>query len=274
MFSARFWLKRAALAAALLLGGPTGVRGERAHPWDGLEKRLHDAADRQLEALAQFSEIEREYRDWRRQESARDAPVAQPHPAPVGDFIRFFSTRGNGHYRASISRLARYQPMIEKIFAEENIPRDMIWVGLVESGYNPAARSPKDALGMWQFIPATAERFGLRMGRRDERTDPEKSTRAAARYLKFLYGLFQDWMLALAAYNAEENRVASAIERTGVRDFWELARLGALPSETQNYVPAVLAAALMEKGGWLAKPPPGRQVQAPVSIEAGASGGI
>ncbi|HWR35728.1 MAG TPA: lytic transglycosylase domain-containing protein, partial [Clostridia bacterium] len=165
----------------------------------------------------------------------------------------------------------------------EEVPRDMMWVGLVESGYNPIARSPKNALGIWQFIPATAERFGLQTGHRDERIDPTKSTRAAAQYLKFLYNTFRDWPLALAAYNAGENRVASAIQRTGVRDFWELARVGALPRETQDYVPAVLAAGLMEKGSKAANhasvPPAakassGKQVQAPIAIVTEGAGGI
>lgn len=131
--------------------------------------------------------------------------------------------------------------MIQRILREEGLPTDLMWIGLVESGYNPSARSPKNALGIWQLIPETATTFGLKMGQRDERIDPEKSTRAAARYLKALYGRFGDWTLALAAYNAGERRVQSAIEQAQDRDFWHLAASGMLPRETQAYVPAVLA---------------------------------
>jgi len=119
-----------------------------------------------------------------------------------------------------------------------------LWsVARVESGFNPAAVSPKGALGMFQFMPATARRFGLQVDTRvDERLDPTRSAVAAARYLNFLHGRFGDWKLALAAYNSGEQRVASAVERGRTRDFYELSRRGLLPEETRLYVPRVLAA--------------------------------
>jgi membrane-bound lytic murein transglycosylase D len=132
--------------------------------------------------------------------------------------------------------------MIEQVFDQEGLPRELLWVGLVESGYDPMARSPKNAVGIWQLIPETAETFGLSMSGRDERTNPLKSTRAAARYLKFLYARFGDWPLTLAAYNAGERRVQSAIVKGQTTDFWRLAESGLLPRETQAYVPAVMAA--------------------------------
>jgi hypothetical protein len=149
--------------------------------------------------------------------------------------------RGFGFARG---RLAAYRPMMERIFREEGVPGWLIGVGLVESGYNPEALSPKGALGIWQFMPATGERYGLRLSALgDERQHPEKSTRAAARYLRDLYALFGDWELAIAAYNAGEGRVARVMRRTGVREFREMAARGLLPAETIQYVPAVLSAA-------------------------------
>ncbi|MBI3698392.1 MAG: lytic transglycosylase domain-containing protein [Acidobacteria bacterium] len=111
----------------------------------------------------------------------------------------------------------------------------------VESQFNPRAISPKGARGLWQLTPGTARRFGLRVDAHDdERVDPARSTRAATRYLAYLHGLFGDWRLVLAAYNAGESRVLRAIEHGGTRDFYELSRRGLLPEETRRYVPAVL----------------------------------
>ncbi len=130
---------------------------------------------------------------------------------------------------------------VEQILAEEGLPASFIGIAKVESGLNPLALSPKNARGMWQFIPATARRYGLRVdGRVDERTDPEKSTRAAAHYLKDLYGMFGDWKLAFAGYNAGEGRVQTALARARGGGFAGVAPL--LPKETRNYVPSVMAA--------------------------------
>jgi membrane-bound lytic murein transglycosylase D len=172
----------------------------------------------------------------------------QPLRPIIEDFVRYFQGPGSKAYRASVNRLERYRSMIARVFREEGLPQELVWVGLVESGYDPMARSPKNALGIWQLIPETATTFGLNVSARDERTNPEKSTRAAARYLKFLYGRFGDWALALAAYNAGDGRVQSAIDRAQDRDFWRLAASGMLPRETQAYVPAVLAAQFLGEG--------------------------
>jgi membrane-bound lytic murein transglycosylase D len=135
------------------------------------------------------------------------------------------------------------RPTIEPILREEGIPLQMAAVILVESGGRTTALSRKGARGLWQIMPETARRYGLLVsGRVDERLDPYKSTRAAARYLRDLHAQFDDWQLALAAYNAGEEAVERAIGRTSGRDFHSLARAGTLPLETQNYVPAVLSA--------------------------------
>ncbi len=166
----------------------------------------------------------------------------------IQQYIRYFQGKGHKTIEIALSRLNNYEPMMRKVFQEEGVPQELIYTGLVESAYNPQAESNAGAMGIWQFIPATAKRYGLRqIGSIDERTDPERSTRAAARYLRDLYGMFGDWNLALAAYNTGEYRVLHIMEKTGVKDFWQMSLQGLLPQETANYVPAVLAAITIGK---------------------------
>jgi hypothetical protein len=130
----------------------------------------------------------------------------------------------------------------ERIFEEEGVPPRLIALAGVESAFNPNALSPKGARGLWQLMPATAARFGLRVNAAsDDRLEPTLSTRAAARYLRSLYRLFGDWTLVLAAYNAGEGAVQRGIQFGSTRDFWRLREKNQLPRETRAYVPAVLA---------------------------------
>jgi membrane-bound lytic murein transglycosylase D len=138
--------------------------------------------------------------------------------------------------------------MIQKVLRDNGVPQDLIYQAVAESGFQPQAlNSRSGAGGMWQFMPF-AGAYGLeRNGYFDERFDPQKSTVAYAKYMKSLYDQFGDWYLAMAAYNCGPVNVEKAVERTGYADFWELRRLGALPAETTNYVPIILAMTIMEK---------------------------
>ncbi|MBL8150632.1 MAG: lytic transglycosylase domain-containing protein [Blastocatellia bacterium] len=181
----------------------------------------------------------------------------------VVQFINFFTQgKGRSTMETGLRRSGRYRAMAERIFKEEGVPLDIVWLAQVESVWVPYALSQAAAKGIWQFIPGTGARFGLRQdGWIDERVSPEKSTRAAARYLKFLNEFFAgDWLLAMAAYNCGEYGVDRAISKCGYADFWELYNRNLLPQETRNYVPAILAVTIIaknpEKYGFKVQPDP------------------
>jgi membrane-bound lytic murein transglycosylase D len=168
----------------------------------------------------------------------------------VRQFINYFTKgRGRSTMEAGLYRSSRYRAMAEGVFKQEGVPTDLIWLAQVESGWNPYAVSWAAAKGIWQFIPSTGVRFGLTQNYWvDERSNPEKSTRAAAKYLKWLSDRYKgDWMLALAAYNTGEGNIDSAISRSGSRDFWQIHRGGYIAQETRNYVPAILAVITIAK---------------------------
>lgn len=142
---------------------------------------------------------------------------------------------------SSVDHINAADRFIGKVLAEYGLPQWLTAVVVVESGGNPSALSPKGARGLWQLMPGTARRYGLRVDDGvDERLDPMKSTYAAVRYLRDLYGTFQEWPLTLAAYNAGEDRIQKVMATTGIRLFEEMARGRLLPDETIHYVPAVL----------------------------------
>ncbi len=164
------------------------------------------------------------------------------HPK-VSDFVSKYQTDLRNFYGRALERSGRYLPRIESILRKEGLPTELAYLPLIESGFRPHAVSPAKAVGLWQFIPDTGRRYGLRIDRFvDERRDPIKSTRAAARYLKDLYGMFGDWHLSLAAYNTGEGRISRLLSASDANDFWELSERGYLFRETQDYVPGFLAA--------------------------------
>src|SRR6266567_6702929 len=166
----------------------------------------------------------------------------------VASFINYFSTKGHGTIEHSMIRAGRYREMINRVFKEEGVPQDLIYLAEAESGFHPVALSHAGARGMWQFMASRASGYGLnRSWWVDDRQDPEKSTRAAARHLKDLYNQFGDWYLAMAAYNSGPGTVQSAVKRTGYADFWELYKRDVLPKETKNYVPIILAMTIISK---------------------------
>ncbi len=164
-------------------------------------------------------------------------------------FVSYFANgKGRNTLIAGWRRSHRYRPMIERILQEEGVPQELLFLAQAESGFLPRAVSYKAACGMWQFVSFRGKEYGLSQSPlMDLRLDPEKATRAAARHLRDLYQQFGDWHLAMAAYNCGPGCVSRAIERTGYADYWQLRRLNALPKETANYVPIILALTIVTK---------------------------
>jgi len=161
--------------------------------------------------------------------------------------LDFWLNRGRKYFVDGLVRSGKYRPIIEKVFREESIPLDLMYLAQVESLFKTNAVSRAKAKGIWQFQKGTAIRYGLKVTRDvDERSDPEKSTRAAARYLNDLFAMFKDWNLALAAYNWGEGKVQRLIDSTGLKDFWQLVDLRRrLPQETKNHVPLIQASVIL-----------------------------
>jgi membrane-bound lytic murein transglycosylase D len=162
--------------------------------------------------------------------------------------IHYFQTSKRDHFDQWLARLNHYKPLIEKIFAQFQLPGDLVFLSLVESGFNPKAYSRARAAGPWQFMKATGKLYGLRVDEYvDERRDPIKSTVAAARYLRDLYDLFGTWPLAMAAYNAGERKIQRALRKAKAETFWEIAQTKFIRRETREYVPRFMAAAIIAK---------------------------
>ena len=253
--------------------------------WDEFAARLQHALENgSLEELAAFESEARmaltalralpgyeDYADWLEQrldeiEAANQltsvppkVPTTPPLPPVAGP------GRRPPHYdlwlarvgtRPLPARAAALMPRLRAAFTAEGVPPELAWLAEAESSLNPVARSPVGAKGLFQFMPATAQSLGLSTLLPDERTDPEKSARAAARYLRALHGRFGDWPLALAAYNAGEGRVSRALTARRARDFAGVA--DSLPAETRMYVPKVCALVAFRAGVPPEKIPPPR----------------
>ena len=166
----------------------------------------------------------------------------------VAAYINFYANTKRGHNTLlhSLQRAGRYHAMIERAMAEEGVPQDLIYLAVAESSFNPRAMNPHShAGGMWQFMPNDSF-YGLKRTQWvDERFDPEKSTRAYARYMKYIYNQLGDWYLSMAAFNWGTGNVQRAVQKTGYADFWELYRRNNLPGETKNYVPQILASIII-----------------------------
>jgi membrane-bound lytic murein transglycosylase D len=221
-------------------GMPEAGSGAEATPWaDGLPAVSNVVDDPWADAFA---------------ESARLAAIAPrlfpPYQVNMNGQVKFFLDRFTGDQRKVVGmwmdRSARYLGMIRTVLRARGMPEDLAFTAMIESGYNPLAVSRVGAKGLWQFMAATARRYGLRVDQWvDERLDPEKSTVAAASYLHDLHTQFGSWALAQAAYNAGEVVVARAIRATRSTDFWVLARTNLLRRETKEFVPQIHAATMI-----------------------------
>ena len=166
----------------------------------------------------------------------------------VENHLEYFKTRGRDVFQKWLDRSARYIPVMKDIFREKNLPEDLVYVAMIESGFNPYAVSWARAVGPWQFMPHTGKLYGLKIDWWvDERKDPIKSTQAAAEHLKDLHNLFGSWPLAMASYNAGAGKVQRAVLRTNSEDFWDLKQSRYIRRETKNYVPKYMAATIIAK---------------------------
>jgi membrane-bound lytic murein transglycosylase D len=258
----------AAIAAVRPAGEPpaTGSRLEFSYElWEGIQRyealsgateeagTSHGQVSPELEAIESPEATPEEISAAREEVAAAIGGTSSDVPLVVNDPVlrllaAFQSDPLHDKIAAGLGRSGRYVPMIQRVFAEEGLPRDLAWIAFIESSFLPHARSPRAAQGIWQFMPRTGRQYGLKYnGVVDERSDPEKATRAAARYLTYLHEIFNDWYLVMAAYNAGEGKILRAMDRTGARDFWQLANTSAIRRQTANYVPAFLASLLISK---------------------------
>lgn len=222
-----------------------------------------EAADREQETMAEpealleeeLSELNKTG-SWENgtpdAEIKEEPDIVYDFPITINKQVQFyldtFQGRQRKYFKKWLARSGKYLPSIHREFQEAGLPRDLVYLAMIESGFNPSAYSRAHAVGLWQFIKGTGRNYGLRIDSWvDERREPEKATRAAAAYLSTLYNEFGDWYLAVAAYNAGEGKIRRAIKKHKTRDFWKLARHRYLRLETKRYVPKLIAAILIAR---------------------------
>ncbi|MFQ6078602.1 MAG: lytic transglycosylase domain-containing protein, partial [Thermodesulfobacteriota bacterium] len=219
--------------------------GEREFQWPADSPR-EDADKPVLEAETYLQDQAPSQEGGVAGEPAFDIPIIIN--GKVEQFIKYYQTRGRKVFSRWLARSRRYIPLMKELLREKGLPEDLVYLALIESGYNPRAYSRRKAMGLWQFRYHTGKRYGLKVDWWiDERRDPVKSTIAAAGYLKHLYDRFECWYLAAAGYNAGEGKILGAIKRYKTEDFWELTRYRYLKRETKNFIPRIIAAALIAK---------------------------
>jgi membrane-bound lytic murein transglycosylase D len=197
----------------------------------------NDSADGSSNETATDSEAE---------EATYDVPIVRNES--VEDYIEYFQTEIRDKFTLWLERSGRYIPLMREVFKEHGLPEDLVFVALIESGFNPYAYSRSRAVGPWQFIKGTGRLYGLRIDNWiDERRDPIKSTYAAARYFNDLYDRFGSWPLAMAGYNAGERKIERALVRAKADDFWDLRSTRYIRRETKGYVPKFMAATIIAK---------------------------
>jgi membrane-bound lytic murein transglycosylase D len=216
------------------------------------EQKSEPASIDELLSLSTFDSVEATTETTRTVvEDLRETPhdIDIPLNEKVLRYVQLFSGRLKGYLEEGLSRGANYLPMIQDVFRAEGLPLDLAYVPLIESAFKTNALSKANAKGMWQFMKGTGLENGLKTDWYiDERSDPEKATVAAAKYLKTLHKMFGDWHLALASYNGGPGRVQRAMKRSKKTDFWSLtATTRYLPRETRDYVPLILAAVIIAK---------------------------
>jgi len=238
-----------ALGTALLLLGLAGCSAAGRHkvanypaPTDQVQARNPSAVEREFP-------VERAPAAGQAEPAAPrpDSEFSSSHPR-VQSFVGQYQTSLRTYMQLALQRASKYLPRMARILAEEGVPPELAYLPIVESGFSVHAVSHAGAVGPWQFVRGTGRRYGLRIdGYVDERRDPEKATRAAARYLRDLYERFGDWHLALAGYNSGEGNIERIQTWKGCEDYWEMSDRGYLPNETTEFVPRFLAAVEVAK---------------------------
>lgn len=227
-----------------IVGVPTPTDIENTLPQDNISVEAFSGL---IEAVGEDSVGEQIDLENSPSQITYDMPIV-PDNVHVKKYIALFQNRLRPNFETWLARSGKYAEMIQGVLRENNLPEDLLYLALIESGFNPKAYSRSKATGVWQFMKGTGKRYGLRIDRWiDERRDPVKSTHAAAKYLTELYNMFGSWPLALAGYNAGEGRVYRTIVRVRTRDFWTLRKSRHLRPETRNYVPKFMAATIIAK---------------------------